>query len=237
MVQGVPEAEANRVVAALDQAGIAAQKNADEGTGTGAPTFRVGVGPDEVARAVTVLNASGLPHREQAGFAEAYGQASLVQTASEERARAAQAVAGEIARTIQRIDGVLDARVHVALPDARDAPLDEASIPHPSASVLVRYAGARAPYEDDALRRLVAGAVHGMRVEDVAVVGMSRPIAPASTEARLAWIGPIAVARGSLPTLRLVLGVSIGLNVVLAGGLILFGTRRRRDDDNPPASG
>ncbi|MEI8257123.1 MAG: hypothetical protein WCJ30_15730, partial [Deltaproteobacteria bacterium] len=123
------------------------------------------------------------------------------------------------------------------LPDARDTPLDATTAPHPSASVLVRYAGAHAPYEDDALRRLVAGAVHGMRAEDVSVVGMSRPLAPASTEARLAWVGPIAVSRGSLPTLRLVLGVSIGMNVILAGGLIWFGTRRRRDDDNPPASG
>jgi type III secretion protein J len=237
VVQNVPEREANRVVAALDQAGIASQKAVEEGSGNGGPAFRVSVGADEVARAVSVLNASGLPRHEEPGFAETYGQASLVQTASEERARAAQSVAGEVARTIERIDGVLDARVHIAFPDARDVPLDASTVVHPSASVLVRYAGAHAPYEEDALRRLVAGAVNGMRAEDVAIVGLSRPLPPSSTEARLAWVGPIAVSRGSLATLRLVLGASMAVNLFLAAGLIWLSMRRRREDEPPASSG
>jgi type III secretion protein J len=235
VVQNVPEREANRVVATLDQAGIASQKAAEESSGSGGPSFRVSVGADEVARAVAILNAGGLPRHEEPGFAETYGQASLVQTASEERARAAQSVAGELARTLERIDGVLDARVHIAFPDARDVPLDNAAVVHPSASVLVRYAGARAPYEDDSLRRLVAGAVNGMRAEDVAIVGLSRPLPPSTTEARLAWVGPIAVSRGSLSTLRVVLGASMAVNLLLAGGLIWLSLRRRKEDE-PPAS-
>ena len=233
VVQGVHETEANRVVAALDQSGIAAVKNADESTGSGAQTFRVSVGSDEVARAVAVLNANGLPRREEPGFSETYGQSSLVQTATEERARASQSIAGELARTIERIDGVLDARVHIALPDSRDAPLDGASAPHPTASVMVRFAGAHAPYDDEAMRRLVAGAVVGMRTDDVSIVGFSRPLPPASSEARLAWVGPIAVARGSLTTMRWLVGGGLGVNVVLASGVIALLMRRRRDDDNP----
>ncbi len=237
VVQNVPEREANHVVAALDQAGIASQKAAEESSGTGGAAFRVSVGADEVARAVAVLNASGLPHREEPGFAETYGQASLVQTASEERARAGQSIAGELARTIEHIDGVLDARVHISLPDTRDVPLDPAVVVHPSASVLVRYAGAHAPYEDDALRRLVAGAVNGMRAEDVAIVGLARPLPPSSSEARLAWVGPIAVARGSLPTLRWVIGASVGANVLLAAGVIWLSMRRRKEEQAPASNG
>lgn len=231
VVQGVPEPEANRVVATLDQVGVASRKEADESAGSGPATFRVTVGADEVPRAVSVLNAHALPRREEPGFAETFGQASLVQTASEERARAAQAVAGELARTIESIDGVLDARVHLSLADTSEVMLEGTAPRRSSAGVLVRYAGARAPYDEEALRRLIAGAVAGMRVEDVSVVGLSRPLPPAASEARLTWVGPIAVARGSANTLRAVLAGSVAVNVVLAAALLFFALRRRRGDE------
>lgn len=233
VVQGVSEIEANRVVAALDSAGIAARKETDEGGGSGAPTFRVNVGPDEVAHAVSVLAAHALPRSEEPGFSETYGQASLVQSASEERARAAQAIAGELARTIESIDGVLDARVHVSLPEGTDIPLEGAPPPRGSASVLVRYAGARPPYDEEQLRRLVAGAVSSIRPEDVTIVGISRPAPAAAAQARLTWVGPIAVARGSAGTLRATLVGAMGLNVVLAGALV-FAIIRRQRVETPP---
>lgn len=235
VVQGVPEIEANRVVGTLDQSGIASRKETDENAGSGPSTFRVNVGVDEVARAVGVLNAVALPRHEEPGFAETFGaQASLVQSASEERARAAQAIAGELARTIESMDGVLDARVHLSLADMRDLPLEGGTPPRSSASVLVRFAGARAPYDEEALRHLVAGAVSGMRAEEVTVMGISRPLSPTLSEARLSWVGPIAVARGSAGTLRSVLAGCVGVNVVLATALIWMGMRRRKRDE-PPA--
>lgn len=231
VLQGVAEGEANRAVAALDQAGIAARKEADEGGGTGGPQFRVVVGTEEVARSVTVLQGHGLPRREEPGFTESYGaQPSLVQSASEERARSAQSMAGELARTLESIDGVLDARVHVALASAEDRPLDGREAPRPTASVLLRHVGSRSPIDDGAIRRLVASSVVTMRAEDVSVVTISRP-PPTTGEARLSYVGPIAVARGSASTLRAVLAGSIGVNVVLAAGLALMALRRRKSDD------
>lgn len=231
VLQGVAEVEANRAVAALDQAGIAARKEADEGGGTGGPQFRVVVGAEEVARSVTVLHGHGLPRREEPGFSESFGaQPSLVQSASEERARSAQSIAGELARTIESLDGVLDARVHVALPSVDDRPLDGRDPPRPTASVLVRHIGARSPIDEGALRRLIAGSVVTMRPDDVSVVLISRP-PPTAGEARLSYVGPIAVARGSASTLRAVLAGSIAVNVALAAGLALMALRRRRADD------
>jgi type III secretion protein J len=229
-MQGAPEREANRAVAALDQAGVAARKEADESAGNGPAAFRVVVGADEVARSVTVLHSYGLPQRDELGFAESYGAPSLVQTSSEERARSAQSISGELARTIESIDGVLDARVHVSLPALEDRPLDDREGPHPTASVLLRYTGAHAPIDEPALKRLVAGSVVGMRPDDVNVVAISRPLPTTSAEARLSFVGPIAVARGSAQTLRAVLAAAIGLNVVLAAGLIVTVLRRRRPD-------
>lgn len=236
VVQGVPELEANRAVGALDQAGIASRKEADEGGSSGAATFRVNVGPDEVARAVAVLQAHALPRREEAGFAETYGQASLVQTATEERARAAQAVAGELARSLERVDGVLDARVHLSLPDTSGLLLEGQAPPRGSASVLLRHSGATPPLSEDAVRRLVAGAVAGLRGEDVTVVLVARPLPPASAEARLAWVGPVAVARGSAGTLKALLAGALGLNVLLAGVLAAVLLLRRRRDEAAEAA-
>lgn len=240
VLQGVPEREANRAIAALDQAGVAARKEADESGGSGPAQFRVVVGPDEVARSVTVLQSHGLPAREEPGFAESYGTPSLVQTATEERARSAQSIAGELARTIESIDGVLDARVHVSLPAAEDRPLDDREGPRPTASVLLRYVGAHAPYDETALKRLVAGSVVGMRAEDVTVVAIARPLPTTNAETRLSYVGPIAVARGSAPTLRAVLAGTIGFNVLLAVALIVSIVRRRKpegegDDQAEPA--
>lgn len=231
VLQGVSEPEANRAVAALDQAGIAARKEADEGGGTGAPQFRVIVGADEVARSVTVLHGHGLPRSEEPGFRESYGaQPSLVQSASEERARLAQSIAGELARTLESVDGVLDARVHVALISSEDRPLDGRETPRPTASVLLRHIGARPPIDEASIRRIVAGSVVTMRPEDVTVVTIARP-PPTAGEARLTYVGPIAVARGNAGTLRAILAGSIALNVALAAGLAVMALRRRKDKD------
>jgi type III secretion protein J len=229
VLQGVPEPEANRAVAALDQAGIAARKSTDEG-GSGPIRFRVSVAPADVARSVTVLHGNGLPRAEEPGFVESFGaQPSLIQSASEERARAAQASAGELARTLESVDGVLDARVHLAIPGADDRPLDGTAGPRASASVLLRHLGPRPPVDESSIRRLVAGGLVGMRPEDVSVVTVSRSV-PATAEARLDYVGPIAVAHGSATSLRVALGVTIGLNATLAMLLGVSTLRRRRDE-------
>src|SRR5690606_28919827 len=100
--------------------------------------YRVLVASDEVAAALSVLRAEELPRAPEPGLHDVFGRASLVPTATEERARLTAALGGELARSVESIDGVLDARVHVALPDASELPLDVAP-PRPRASVLVRH--------------------------------------------------------------------------------------------------
>ncbi|MDP3275982.1 MAG: hypothetical protein Q8Q09_12350 [Deltaproteobacteria bacterium] len=235
VLQGIAEIEANRAVAVLDTAGIPARKHAEESGGTGT-TFRVVVSSDEVARSVQVLHTSGLPRREEPGFAETFGQPSLVQSASEERARTAQSSAGELARTLERIDGVLDARVHIALPSAEDQPLDGQPGQSPSASVLLRCAGSRSPIDESAVRRLVASSVVGMRPDAVTVVSVATPTAPSSS-LQLSYVGPIAVARASASSLRWLLVSAVALNIVLAVALLWFALRRRSaaSDETAPA--
>lgn len=216
------EAEANQIVVALHEHGIGAAKEA-EGAGEGA-RYRVTVAPEEVAPALEVLRAEALPRERAPGLAEVFGEPGLVPTATEERARYVGALAGELARSVETMERVLEARVHVALPDTRRIALDEAR-PRPRASVLVRHRAE--PVDEAAVRALVAGAVQDMTPEDVAVVQVRANVEVPAREANLVRFGPIAVTRGTAGALKGVLGGALALHVVLAV-LVVIGWRRKR---------
>jgi type III secretion protein J len=100
-----------------------------------------------------------------------FGKGSVVPTASEERALYLHALCGELARSVEAIDGVVEARVHLA--PAPPDPLRSDPPPPARASVLVKILpGARARIEpqEAGIRALVAGAVAGLDPATVAVV-------------------------------------------------------------------
>jgi type III secretion protein J len=225
------EAEANAIVVALHAQGIGAQK-AREGGGADEPRFSVEVAKSEAARALTILAAADLPHRDDPGIEETFGEGGLVPTATEERARYLAALGGELARTIERIDGVVDARVHVALPEAHERLLDEAA-PSPRASVLVKHRADHPPPELEAVRALVAGAVQGMDPAEIAVLAVPAE-APGAAAAPLVDVGPITVTAGSAAALKGILGGSLFLHVLLALVLVAVLRRTRRPRRGAP---
>ncbi len=235
IASGLDEEQANQILVTLDSSGIGAAKERLAGSGDEA-LWEVHVASDDVGPALGILRSADLPRTPEPGIEEVFGEGSLVPTATEERARYSAALAGELARSIESIDGVLDARVHVAIPETRDFALDEEP-PRPRASVLVKYRAGEPPYEEGAVRALVAGAVHGMQPDDVAVVGVPGPGAPDAGGAHLVRIGPVAVTRGSSFALKTILGVALGLNLVLAVGLILTWMRRKKPITTETAQG
>lgn len=95
----------------------------------------------------------------------------MVPTPTEERALYLHAVAGELARSVEAVDGVVTARVHLALPPVD--PLRTGPAPAPRAAVLVKARpGARPRVEPLApgIQALVAGAVAGLDPGSVSVV-------------------------------------------------------------------
>lgn len=225
IAQGLDEPQANLILVTLEGHEIGGSKE-QVATPGGDPTFEVRVSSDDVGRALAVLRAADLPRASEPGLADVFGEGSLVPTATEERARYAAAIAGELAGSIESIDGVLDARVHVAIPEPRGFALDDER-PRPRASVLIKHLPGEPPYDIVQIRSLVAGAVHGMAPEDVAVVGVPGPPAPVLTGS-LVRVGPISVTRGSSFALKAVLGTALALDVVLAAALVVLWTRRRR---------
>lgn len=220
--EGLSEESANAIVVALHDAEIGARKEMSDGD---EGLFRVIVPADDVGDALTTLRSEGLPRREQTGFEEVFGEGGLVPTATEERARYVSALGGELARSIESIEGVLESRVHIALPDTRRVSLDDTP-PSARASVLMKYRGESQPVTDDALKALIVGAVQSMATEDVSVVAVRVQPRTTTSGSRLVSVGPFSVSRGSATGLKLALGGLLLLNVLLAAFVVLLRLRR-----------
>jgi type III secretion protein J len=226
VLHAVDERAANEATAALERAGIGAEKVAEEGSpaaGSAAP-FTVRVSAGDANRAIDLLHALGLPREHRRGFAETYGQPSLIPSPSEERARYLNATAGEIEKTLETIDGVLAARVHLVLEDADPLALDAKPREPARAAVLLKMrTGAVVDQQD--IQRLVAGSVAGLDPGSVAVVVTAAPEPAERAGVPLAPLGPLRITAGTRPVL---IGVLVGALVLLGlmASLLLILARR-----------
>jgi type III secretion protein J len=217
---GLDEPDANRIVVALDHAKIDATKEPDPG---GDGKVRVTVARDDVARALAAMQGEGLPRPRPRGVLDTIDKGALVPSQAQEHAQLVAGLAGDLERTLEGVDGVLAARVHLNLP-AKD-PLRDAPPGKATASVLVEHRGTAPPLASDAIQRLVAGGVAGLSPVDVAVVTVPRVSPPRGGETDLGHVGPIAVARGSLRMLQTGLVSLVVLVALLAGATLLLYTR------------
>lgn len=227
VLHGVDERAANEATAALERAGIGAEKVAEESAGAAGTTstFTVRVASGDSSRAIDLLHALGLPRERRRGLAETYGQPSLIPTPSEERARYLSATAGEIEKTLETLDGVLGARVHLVLEDADPLALDAKPREPARAAVLLKTRpGAPAIAERD-VQRLVAGSVAGLDPAAVAVIVTTAVDPLEGAGAPLAPLGPLRITAGTRPVLIGVLAAALALLVLMATLLLVLARR------------
>jgi len=124
------ETQANEVQAALLSAGIDARKGAMAKT----KAWSVEVYRADLPHAMAVLSAQGLPRQPLRTLGEVFPKEGLVSSPLEERARYVFALAQEVEQTLLTLDGVVDARVHIAMPERNV--FDDKS-PSASASVVI----------------------------------------------------------------------------------------------------
>ncbi len=232
---GLVEREANRMVAALRQSGVEAQKVKEKGRGG---KFAVQVPQGQVTRAIGVLLQHDLPRRPKPGFAEVFGKPSLVPTSTEQRARFLHALSGELTRTLESAHGVLEARVHLVLPERHPLALKENAQAKPRAAVFLRVRAGKAPITADEVRRLVAGSVQELDRSQVAVVVRQAKVAPTFGATRkLAHVGPVSVTADSKQTLQAILGGGLFVILVVSGMLVFLvlrlGRLRQQLADHP----
>lgn len=216
---GLDESAANDMVTALDRAGVGATKTRDDDGG-----FVVSVGRADVLRALELLRTLGLPRSQRAGFGEIYKQPSLLPTPTEERARYVEALAGEVAATLETVEGVASARVHLVLPEPDPLATDGKPRVPAQAAVLLKVRGGRpSPIAVADVQKLVAGSVPGLEQAAVAVVTTPAPEAPAASN--LVTLGPLRLTADSRATLLVgLVGASVIVGVLAA--LLLVTARR-----------
>lgn len=156
----LPDADKAAVTEALSQANIKSRID----SGTGALT----VGEDDYARARILLAGQGLPKAAPGGYA-ILDQLPMGVSRAVEGERLRQARESELAQSIEEIDAVADARVHLAMPESSVFVRDNAS---PSASVILKLQAGRslADAQVSSIVNLVASSVPGMKPDAVTIV-------------------------------------------------------------------
>lgn len=212
--QGLDEDQANEILVVLDQNGIHGDKVPEKGGET--PKYTVEVGQRDAAQAWQVLRENDLPKPAKRGFSDVFGKTSLIPTAMEEKALYLEAICGELGKTIEAINGVVDARVHVVLPDS-DILKNEMQGPTvPKAAVLIKYKVDRngnAPFRAEDIRQLVANSVEGLKTTDVTVVS-SQVFGDRPPD--MIYMGPLKVSRDTKGPLMAAVGLVVLIVVVFA---------------------
>ena len=223
VARDLDETSANHVVVALERGGVTTSKEPDSQS---EGKWIVSVRQTDAPFAIGILSREGLPARERPGVAESVGQGSLIPSLQSEQARLLAGIAGDLERSLTSIDGVVSARVHLAVP-ATDPLVEIAEHSVPSASVLIRHHGLDSPVPTLAIQRLVAGAVAGLTEDRVAVV-MTRVVESSVPERKIVSFGPFAVTRESAGALRWFAGGFVGLNLTTLILLLIFWKRARK---------
>ena len=202
LYSNLTETEANQIVAALSADEIGATKERVDGG-----QWQVSVDEGQLARALDLLRAQGLPQERFSSLGDVFQKQGLVSTPAEERMRYIHAVSQELSQTLRTIDGVVAARVHVVVP-AND-PLADKLRPS-SAAVFIKHR----PDTDlrllgPAVKDMVAHSIEGLTHEQVSLSLFEARRAPPAAE-------PTAAAPGPQPLLTQRVVIVLTVLLVLA---------------------
>ncbi len=191
LMGAMPETEANEVMAALQNAGIDADKKPGKDGMVG-----LSIDAAEIGRAVDLLRAKGLPQQRHAGMGQVFRKEGLISSPMEERARYLYALSQELGATLSQIDGVVLARVHVVLPE-RPAAGESAGTPSSAAVFIKHQDGYNLDVLQPQIRRLVNNAIPGLTPEKISIVLFSaepprKPTAVRQTTQPTALIATLA---------------------------------------------
>ena len=165
---GLEEKQANLVMAALLDAGISCHKSpGEEGT------WDVSVVESRFADAVNLLGKAGLPRNDHQGIGEVFKKTGMISSPSEERIRFMDALAQDIAKTISGIEGVVDARVHIVLPE--NDPFARHVIPSSAAVAIRSRWDADLTDVIPSVKGLVKNAIEGLSAEKIMVTVFRDP--------------------------------------------------------------
>ncbi|MDB5677889.1 flagellar basal-body MS-ring/collar protein FliF [Sphingomonas bacterium] len=160
LFSNLPDSDKSAVISALKTGGITGRL--DESTDS------VTVSESDYSKARMLLAGQGLPKSAPAGYA-ILDNLPMGTSRAVEGERLRQARETELARSIEDIDAVAEARVHLAVPENTVFVRDNAA---PTASVILKLQGGRSLSDAQvaSIVNLVASSVPGMKPEGVTIV-------------------------------------------------------------------
>lgn len=168
---GLDRDDINRIAIVLGEAGIAYD--------IGSEGNSVSVEAGKSAQARMILAEKGLPSSSGAGYELFDNLGSLGLTSFMQQVTLVRALEGEVARSIQAINGIKAARVHIVMAEPSNF---RRARNQPTASVIVRTSGADMTRTAAAIRNMVAAAVPGLSTDNVTVLDSSGQLLAAGSD-------------------------------------------------------
>ena len=160
----LPEDEATVMMARLLEHGIVCEKLFSK------QGWALSLDKSDMSAAVRLLSAEGYPKRKFMTTGQIFGQRGLISSPQEDKIRYIYGISQEIAETITQMDGVLEARVHMVLPE--NDPLSDSLKPS-SASVFVEYDPASQVRQNiTQIKHLVLNGIEGLTIDKVSVISL-----------------------------------------------------------------
>lgn len=177
IVNGLDEKEANEIIVFLSTRGLGASKIKSTEVAAGGSKvtlWDIQVQQDQATEAMALLNQNGLPRRRGQNLLGLFANVGLVPSEMQDKIRYQAGLAEQIASTIRKIDGVLDADVQLSFPEEDPLNPNAEKKQKISASVYIKHSGVL----DDPnshlvtkVKRLVAASITGLDFDNVTVIG------------------------------------------------------------------
>ncbi|WP_348663326.1 type III secretion system inner membrane ring lipoprotein SctJ [Chlamydia vaughanii] len=171
IVHGLPGREANEIVVLLVSKGVAAQKLPQAAASTGGAAteqlWDISVPAPQITEALAILNQAGLPRMKGTSLLDLFAKQGLVPSELQEKIRYQEGLSEQMASTIRKMDGIVDASVQISFTTE-----NEDNLPL-TASVYIKHRGVLDNPNSvmtSKIKRLVASAVPGLATENVSVI-------------------------------------------------------------------
>ena len=176
VINDLEEREANEIIVFLSSKGVDASKvavPAATGAGSKLKLWNIQVPSPQATEAMAILNMNGLPRKNRETLLNLFAKGGLVPSEMEEQIRYEAGLAAQIAGTIRKIDGVIDADIQLSFPKEDILNPGAETKEKVTASVYVKHQGVL----DDPnrhlltkIKRLVASSINGLEYDNVTII-------------------------------------------------------------------
>jgi len=233
IVNDLDEKDANEILVFLASRNIEAEKVKAESAGGGGGSqlvkWNIAVKSSEASEGMRLLNQQGLPRRRPQTILDLYATSGLVPSDAQEKIKYQAALGEQLASTIRKYEGILDADVQISFP--QDDPLNPGKTKGKiTASVWVKHSGVLDDpnsHLKSKIQRYVSSSVTGLNYDDVTVVGersrigedfSSSAITPEEKQYVTTW--SVVIAKDSLSRFRMIFFAFTLLTLLLALTLV-----------------